>query len=131
MCRQNDKMIIYISGPITGMKNGNARAFKHMERVLRYSFSHILNLKIINPVDLGERVDAYFTDVSKILREKIKPVWEDYMRVCIAELVNCTHIIFLPGHEKSRGCETELYIAERLGLAIFYTVEEMRRQCAV
>ena len=52
--------------------------------------------------------------------------WEDYMRVCIAELANCTHVIVLKNYKKSKGVRVELFIARLLGIPIFFSLEELK-----
>ena len=48
------------------------------------------------------------------------------MRVCIAELANCTHVIVLKNYEKSRGVRVELFIARVLGIPMFFSLEELK-----
>ena len=72
-------MIIYISGPITGIKNNNADAFFHMENELNRIFHNKVYLKIINPITLGKRVDMYFDEISHIKQTNEIPEWKDYI----------------------------------------------------
>lgn len=59
---------------------------------------------------------------------KIKPkeeTWEGYMRADIAELMKCDTVYLLPGWEKSRGAQIEVYLAKALGMEIHeYTKQE-------
>lgn len=97
-------MIVYISGPITGIKNNNAFEFCKMEKELERTFYNLAYLKIVNPIRLSKQVEIFFDEQSKILGTKKAPKWEDYMRVCIAELANCTHVIVLENYKNQRGC---------------------------
>ena len=119
-------MIVYISGPITGIKNNNADAFFKMENELNRVFHDKLYLKIINPITLGKRVDMYFDEISHIRQTNETPEWKDYMRACIAELVYCTHVIVLKNYEKSKGVKTELFIAKSLEIPVFFNLEELK-----
>ena len=113
-------MIVYISGPITGIKNNNAFEFYKMEKELKQAFYNLAYLKIVNPIRLSKRVEIFFAEQSKILKTKKAPKWEDYMRVCIAELANCTHVIVLENYKKSKGVRVELFVAKVLGIPVFF-----------
>ena len=92
--------IIYISGPITGIPEGNRPAFAAMAARLRAD-GHT----VINPHEL--------------IREVFRPLtWEDYMRDDLTALLTCTHLVLLPGWESSRGARLEKYVAEHLGMSV-------------
>ena len=92
--------IIYISGPITGIPEGNRPAFAAMAAQLRAD-GHT----VINPHEL--------------FREVFRPLtWEDYMRDDLTALLTCTHLVMLPGWEQSRGARLEKYVAEHLGMSV-------------
>ncbi len=124
-------MIVYISGPITGFKNNNAEAFFKMEKTLKNKFADLPYLKIVNPQRLGKRVDTYFKDISKVLKKDKKPEWEDYMRLCIAELSYCSHVIVLDNYKKSKGVKVELFIARMLDIPVFFNLEELQKEFAM
>ena len=65
---------------------------------------------VVNPVKLGET----------LLRQKPNATYEDFMKVDLVALKNCTHIALLEGWEKSPGAKREKAEAERLGLEIMY-----------
>ena len=119
-------MIVYISGPITGIKNNNAEAFYKMEKALKKSFEKLPYFKIVNPQRLAIRVDAYFKEISRVLKKEKLPRWEDYMRACIAELAGCSHVVVLENYKKSKGVKVELFLAKLLGIPIFFSLEELR-----
>ena len=119
-------MTVYISGPITGIKHNNAPEFYKMEKALQALFSDMPYITIVNPMRLAKRVDAYFEEMSCILKKKKAATWEDYMRVCIAELANCTHVIVLKNYKKSKGVWVELFIARLLGIPIFFSLDELK-----
>jgi hypothetical protein len=105
-------MRIYISGPMTGIKDFNRAAFRKAERDLRKRFAEEPDLDIVSPVAIQKLVD----DLYGCGRQGEKPKWADYMRLCIAILPGCTHICHLDGWEKSRGATLEWQVAEELGI---------------
>ena len=91
---------IYISGPISGLPDGNRPAFAEMAVTWRSK-----GWEVVNPHEL--------------FREVFRPLtWEDYMRDDLTALLTCTHIVMLPGWEQSRGARLEKYVAEHLGMSV-------------
>jgi hypothetical protein len=84
---------VYISGPITGIPEGNRPAFAAMAARLTAG-----GWRVINPHDL--------CDSHLILS------WEEYMRQDLAALLTCTHIVMLEGWEQSRGARLEKLVAD-------------------
>jgi hypothetical protein len=101
-------MIVYISGPVSGIANNNREAFDETEKRLLDRNDAAL---VINPVRLGQGVDS---QCKNVFRREAR--WEDYMRVCIRELCRADHIVYLPGWENSRGAKLEHAIADSLGI---------------
>jgi hypothetical protein len=100
-------MIVYISGPITGIENNNREAFYVKEREIRKldDVSEVINpIKIAAEVDREKRFEQY------------PPSWSDYMRACIKKLCDADYIVFLPGSKNSKGSMLEREIAERLSI---------------
>jgi hypothetical protein len=91
-------MIIYISGPMTGLPELNFPAFHAAAAQLRS-----LGYEVINPAEFGE-------DEGK--------TWADYMRKDIKALMDCTHVAVLPGWENSKGARIEVYLAGRLEMPV-------------
>lgn len=79
-------MIIYIAGPMTGLKGFNRDSFAIAERALKAQ-GH----EVRNPACLG-------TDWSK---------YQDYIEVGLVMLRQCEAICFLPGSEHSKGATIE------------------------
>ena len=79
-------MIIYIAGPMTGLKGFNRDSFAIAERALKAQ-GH----EVRNPACLG-------TDWSK---------YQDYIEVGLVMLRQCEAICFLPGSEHSKGAQIE------------------------
>ena len=88
---------IYISGPISGLPDGNRPAFAEMAATLRSK-----GWEVVNPHDL------FAADVEES--------WEGYMRKDLAALLTCTHLVMLPGWERSRGAQLEKLVADAVGI---------------
>jgi hypothetical protein len=120
-------MTVYISGPITGKRNGNRRAFKKAQEKLEKSFCYENGkFRIISPVKIAESVELNFSDMNRILEKQKIPQWEDYMRSCIKRLCDSTHVYFLKGWKKSRGALLERKIAEELNIPCVESIEELK-----
>lgn len=87
--------IIYIAGPMSGLKGYNLESFHLAERGLE-----CLGHEVRNPACLG-------TGWSK---------YEDYMEVDLVMLGQCQGIVFLPGSAKSPGAQREAERAKELGI---------------
>lgn len=90
-------MKIYIAGKITGLKPELAGM-----RFIHAAFS--INKKypaadILNPVRLPPPEN---------------PTWHNWMRVCIQNLADCTHIYMIPGWQFSKGARIEYLISKIL-----------------
>ena len=96
---------IYIAGCMSGIEDLNFPAF-HAEAALLRAAGHV----VINPAEINP--DQGMS-------------WSACMRADIAELVKCDAIRLLPGWERSKGATLEHHIAERLGLQIFLSHEEV------
>ena len=92
-------MKVYISGPITGMKDGNKPEF---DRVAK-----LFGTYAVNPFDIP-------------CEDK---TWRGYMRADIAELVKCDYIAMLRGWWHSKGAWVELLISKLLGIKILWRRE--------
>jgi hypothetical protein len=114
-------MIIYISGPITGIGDRNSKAFQKAQKEIKQLGKSVKNedIKIINPVRLGIKLDKQFAQSGKA------PEWADYMRVCVRELSLATHVFLLRGWALSDGAAFERFIAERLKIPCAETYENL------
>ena len=96
-------MRIYVSGPMTGMPELNFPEFHRVANELNAD-GHIA----VNPAEIDHGSD---------------PTWEDCLRRDIAALITCDAVVFLPGHEHSRGARLERHIATELGMQLMYRSE--------
>lgn len=94
-------MTLYLSGPISGLPDGNARAFRAAERaLLERGFE-----STVCPLDNG-----------------LNPAspWVDHMRADITLLMQrCSGVILLPGFLNSTGAMAELFCAHLLGIPVW------------
>jgi len=86
----------YISGPMTGLPDANYPEFNRVAAQLRE-----LGYTVLNPAENPKR-----------------DTWAEYMRLAIAQLVQCDEIHMLRGWKQSRGARMEHGIARELGLVV-------------
>ena len=96
---------VYISGPITGVKDYE-KAFDKAANELT-----ALGYKPINPVELGKGLKI------NLGRE---PTWDEYMTVCLAVIPTCNQIYLLAGWENSKGARIEWNRAKELAIEPIY-----------
>lgn len=90
---------VYISGPITNLDLDQSRiSFKKAEKYLKSK-----GYETVNPFDNGVDENA---------------AWNEHMRVDLRNMLECDSIYVLNGHESSRGCRLELYVALQCGLIL-------------
>lgn len=101
-------MNIYISGPMSGIKDYNYPAFNQIAELLRAN-GH----KVYNPAE-----------ISPPLVRKNKPVmtkreiWIWYMKKALTLMLKADVVVLLPGWKKSKGACLEVYIAGALDYRI-------------
>ena len=99
-------MIVYISGPVTGVDNFE-EAFQKATNAVEGK-GHT----VVSPLSCG------------VLKEEIYG-WSDCMKVCIALMERCNGIVMLDGWRTSVGARIEKLWAEKVGLNIYYGVDEL------
>lgn len=97
--------VIYISGPITGIKDLNKPQFMLAEKML-LSYG----CDVFNPARIEGPLDPLKGD----------DLWRYYMHFCVRSLPDCSGVLFLPDWQNSKGACFEHKIAQTLGLDIFY-----------
>lgn len=88
-------MRLYLSGPMTGVKDLNKPLFNHYTKLLRKK-----GYKVINPPELD--------------KDNPQRTWEGCLRRDITELMKCDKIATLARWTKSRGASLEVYIGKAL-----------------
>lgn len=89
-------MIIYLSGPMSGLPEFNRPAFNQAADQLR-----ALGHQVLNPAE------AAVPEGSP---------WIEYMIHALRELPAADMVVMLPGWENSTGARIELLVAEKLGI---------------
>ncbi len=93
------KKKVYISGPITGLRNDKYRdKFREADKKLHEEGHYAIDPSVFGKP--GQRS------------------WDYYMRVAIPELCKCDAIYMLEGWRHSKGARLELHIARELGMEI-------------
>ncbi len=91
---------LYISGPMTGIKDFNYPAFNAEAARLRALGHHVENPAENEKPECG--------------------TWQGYMRNAIAQLVTCDAIVLLPGWRDSNGALVEARLAQGIGMPILF-----------
>lgn len=92
------KRTIYVAGPMTGLPDFNYPAFNAAAAKLRDMGHTVLN-PAENPVP-------------------VCGTWQGYMRMALAQLVQCQCIVLLPGWAESRGALIERKLAQVLQMEV-------------
>lgn len=92
-------MIVYISGPMTGLPEYNYPAFNAAADLLRNG-----GFTVCNPAE-------FFGGLGDRTRE-------EYMRESVRCLVACDAVVTLPNWEQSDGAVLEIEIAKQIGLPV-------------
>ena len=103
--RRLRRLRVYISGPISGYKNGNAAAFDAASRKLRK-----LGYTPVSPIEMDRKNKTTTVDT---LTSQGKAV----LRRDIVELMKCDRILMLPGSSRSEGAMFEKDTAARAGIS--------------
>jgi hypothetical protein len=118
---------------MTGIKNCNREAFMQAEKQIRHEFNSLPYLEIINPVKIADRVNESFKELNKRFsiipnHKKLEPQWADYMRMDLAYLVSCTHLVFLEGYQMSEGAMLEGFVAKKLGIKCADSISALKME---
>lgn len=89
-------MIIYLSGPITGMPDYRLK-FEDAARNMRAA-----GYSVLNPCDFDGGYD-----------------WPSWMRICIARMLEANGVAYLPGWQYSKGAQVEIALAQELGIPVY------------
>lgn len=103
-------MKIYISGKITGETHYIEKFSKAYAYLMKKYHKQYKDLKILNPIILTNHLKAGSS-------------WEDYMKICIKELIDCDIIYMLNDWRRSKGAILEHEIASQLKIKIIYQGE--------
>lgn len=91
---------VYIAGPMSGLPEMNYPAFHAAALTLRTG-----GLFVENPAE-NEAPEP-------------SPTWADWRRLGLTKMLTCSHVLLLPGWQKSRGAIIEARTALDLGMIVF------------
>lgn len=94
-------MKAYISGAISNLPENNEPQFRAAEQKLK-----AMGYETLVPHDLDPGLD----------REKAS--WHDWMRVCVASMMECDLVVSLPEPIESRGADCERKIAAMINMPV-------------
>lgn len=92
-------VVVYISGPMSGLPESNYPAFNAAAEKLR-----AMGYSVENP---AENPDPPCKS------------WAGFMRLAIVQLMRCDILVRLPGWENSRGAVVENDLAVKIGMGVF------------
>lgn len=105
----------YISGPISGMENGNYEKFHNAQKQLE-----IEGYIVFNPHIVAKNVYDKWAKIEIKTSEQIFEMWSDFMRVDIEYLMKSDCVFLLDNWESSNGANLELLISQKLKIPIYY-----------
>ena len=91
---------VYVSGPMTGTKDGNVPAFAEASATLRH-----LGYAVCNPIE-----------TSDLLGERSH---EEYLRFDFERVLEADFVVALDGWQQSDGALAELIVATRIGTKVW------------
>lgn len=102
--------LVYLAGPMTGIPDHNAPEFDRCK-------AQLINLgfRVVSPMDISRgsgqelRSDGHCTPKEYAL----------FMKLDIAELMQCQAIVFMSGYRNSRGCKLEFALGKTLLIPMF------------
>ena len=109
---ERQKETVYISGPITGVKDWQQKFDSAYKTLKEKGFACIHN-----PREISEGVNTLFQVTRKT------PEYKDYMKADLKMLLASDVIYMLKGWQKSKGAKLEHSIALALGMGVIYEEE--------
>jgi hypothetical protein len=104
---KQNKLTVYVAGPIRGMANLNLDEFRFVEKLL-----HDKGYNVIVPHDLFDGIDTSgYTQA-------------DYMAVCIPAVRNADCVCFLDGWKDSPGSKDEMEAAIEASVKVVFAKNE-------
>lgn len=103
-----EEIKVYISGPMTGIKDLNRSAFDSVAEELRAA-----GFCPVNPHDVCADMP-------------MESSWSDYMRQDIKALMDCDAVYAIGFWIKSRGATAEIALAHQLDIPVFVTTDKLK-----
>lgn len=107
---KQNKMKVYLAGPITGIKNDNREEFSRIKDILQ---SDKFGYEVVSPFDFTQEPD----NKGEITEQAL---WNYYMRNCLYRLLgnDIELVCLMKGWKQSKGASTEAYVAEKGGIKV-------------
>lgn len=108
-------MIIYLSGPMSGLPDLNYPEFHRVAKELTER-----GFEVLSPADI-----VLPKELLELIGDDKDWLWNAYMREAIPMLMRCNTIALLKGWQESAGAGLEITIAAPLGMKVVdaYTLE--------
>lgn len=106
-------MRIYLSGPMTGIKDFNFPAFDDAAQILREQGN-----TVISPADISR--ERGFHEASVLTQNELRELFSADLEA----LCKCDHVVLLAGWKQSKGVMVELHLASYLGIG-FTELDEL------
>lgn len=113
---KKDGKIAYISGPISGLLNGNFDAFKAAQEKLEME-----GYIVLNPHEICKDIYNKWALKPPTNGAEERVMWEEMMKECIRHLTLADDVFVLSNWETSKGATVELFIAQKLGISTYYS----------
>lgn len=110
---------IYVAGPMSKHQFWNFPAFANATWHIRGRYQ----ITVIDPseIDMAKGFNPFTVAEDECSLEQ----WQDALRRDFRLILDCDGIALLPGWEKSKGANAELFVARTIGLQVFlYDPEE-------
>ena len=106
-------MIVFISGPMSGLPNNNYPAFDAAAERLR-SEGH----SVVNPAESSRYMMRMLQPpvATNTYASLESPTWFDYMGIALSALQAVDAFLQLPGWQNSYGARIEALVAEKMSL---------------
>lgn len=104
-------MRVYISGPISGIENGNKESFEQAADAVRDCGD-----TPVNPHEVGASVPRRFPEWDSMTE---RAQWNEYMKADLAAMLGCDEVVALEGWRNSRGAVDEISTALRYGMRVY------------
>lgn len=105
----------YLSGPISGLENGNHDNFLKAQKKLEKE-----GYVVLNPHEIGKDIYEKWSKLDFTSKEKQQERWMEFMKEDIKYLLTCNCVFILDNWETSPGATLELLIAQKLGIPIYH-----------
>ena len=114
-------MKVYISGPISGVKDAEDTFSTAVEYLTFLGYSPL------NPMDIpAPKVEGLFVHDSTFSLEN-RELWAYYMRRAVKMLMSADSVYFLEGWEASVGAKIEHQLAKDLSIPALFETEDINR----